>query len=113
MSLTVATHLIRRLLRGVLGLATLVAVIVFALSLPGILASPGLASRAARPGRLFLADASGRLAHSVQRWTIRFDESQPIGLLVGAAICDDDVFVVDSLNQAVHRLSLSQGRRVG
>ena len=107
------TRLVRRLLRGSLGLATLVAAIAYGMSLPRMGASPRSASRAARLGPSFKVNAGGHRARSVQQWTIRFDDQEQIGLLVGAAVCDDDVFVVDSLNQAVHRLSLSQGSRVG
>ena len=75
----------------------------------------GSASRMTRPDRRSLRsgrDAGGATAYWDTQWTIAPPKGG-VGVIVGAAVCGDEAFLLDRQLAVVHRVDLTQGAIVG
>ena len=76
-----------------------------------VMLASGQSVRPERTHLKFRAPAGGAQAYANHSWQLTPGRS--MGLAAGAAICGDEVFLVDTANRAVQHFSLPDGRLVG
>ena len=67
--------------------------------------------RSPRSFRLFAHEAAGHSALVDRKWRIDLDNA-PMGLITAAAVCGDEAYFLELVQARVHKISLSQQRRV-
>jgi hypothetical protein len=68
--------------------------------------------RPPRPNTVFEIDARGSTALPASEWSVALQTTGQAGLIGGAAVCGDEVFLLDPKFRTVHRVSLSSGAEI-